>query len=377
VAKKKAATTRATKAAPAKKTTTKKSEPVRKATALTATESGILKQLHPDLQPKALEMRQDAISEISTQVGTRWKWGKYIDECSGEKKYGEGQVALLSEFLNMPARRLYELRKFYQTYPTKKALATVESIRRPDSKPLTWSVILEVLIADLEDDERLSFLEEAAVELMTGPQLRKHINDSLRKSNPSRKAAGQPTAEKVLKDANKEAEKNSERDEDFTDTLENRLLKGNSEDFTDEIMQELESTKVAIQEMVERLQTQLEVVNQCIARGEELRAESAELDDYEEDEEDEEEELVDESGDEEEEDDGYEYEYEDAEEEEEDDEEDVEYDSEEEVVAEDETEQEEEEPEPEPVAKERPKATAARRKKIQKARSRRGSSSPA
>jgi len=241
-------------------------------------ERELLQQLHKDLQPKALEMRDDEIAELSGETANRWKWGKYVDEAFDEKKYGENQVETLAEFLGKRPEALWEVRKFYRTYGSENQLGQVLKIRKADGRPLPWTVIVEVLRKDLKDSERKSWLEKAARNDWDYRTLRKEI---LAKVAPKDERERGTTPKKALRSAEKQATKFQDSSEEFDETLEEKLLKGNADDFTDDVMRQLETTRTSLLEMRGTIELHLGLVDECLARGRRLRGEAGEAADEE------------------------------------------------------------------------------------------------
>lgn len=257
-----------------RKKTKKVSRAANNAGDLSKAERDALNQLHADLRPKALEMREDEIQELSGETANRWKWGKYVDQAFDEKKYGENQVETLAEFLNKRPEALWEVRKFYRTYNTENDLAEVLKIRRSDGRPLPWTVIVEVLRKDLKESERASWLQKAAKNDWDYRTLRKEI---LAKVSPKQKQDGGTTPKKALRTAEKQASKFTEQSEDFDATLEEKLIKGNADDFTDDVMQQLQSTRTSLLEMRGTIDLHLQLVDECLERGQRLRGEADNL----------------------------------------------------------------------------------------------------
>ena len=254
-------------------TTVKKTRsPLAKAsTELSKHERELLKELHQDLRPLAMEMRQDEIDEVSGEVYHRWQWGKNVDEAFDEKKYGENQIAKMAEFLGKRTELLWEVRKFYRAYLDKAQLDEMLALRREDSRPLGWSVIGETLRRDLTDSARKRWLVRAAKKNMDYRTLRKAITAELKKED-NRPRGTTPAG--ALKTTTKQATKFQNNSQEFGTTLEERLLKGNAADFTDDVMTELETTRTSLLEMQSTIEIHLELVNSCIARGNELRGQA-------------------------------------------------------------------------------------------------------
>lgn len=230
----------------------------------------ILQQLHRALQPRALEMLEDERKEVGGELQNRWKWGKYVDEAFDEKRYGEGQVVLLAEFLGKSPEVLWQYRKFYRTYPTQEKLSRLLKLRRKDGKPLQWAVLREVLRKDFDASDRNAWLRRALADNWSHRELRKQIAQSMRTEE---QAPSLPTPRRVLRGVARDAERVRDGADIFDQTLEQRLINGNAEDFTDEVMQQLETTRAALLELQETVRLHLELVENCLERGRLLRQE--------------------------------------------------------------------------------------------------------
>lgn len=236
---------------------------------LTRRERDALNKLHSQLRPVALEMRQDEIDEVSGEVSHRWKWGRTVHDAMDEKVYGEGQVELMAEFLGKRPEALWEVRKFYRCYPDQAQLSALLKIQREDGRPLSWSVICEVLRREFTDKQRVSWLQRAAKGNWDYRTLRAAI---LAKLSPKDDGADRGvTPKRALSTAAKQAEKFDDKAAEFDETLEEKLIKGNAEDFTDDVMAQLETTREALLEMRNSIDTHLQLVDRCRERGQELR----------------------------------------------------------------------------------------------------------
>ena len=240
---------------------------------LSREEQKIFRQLHKALQPKALEMLEDERREVGGEIQHRWKWGRYVDEAFDEKRYGEGQVLLLAEFLGKSPEVLWQFRKFYRAYPTKEKLDRLLVMRRRDGKPLQWAVLREVLRKDFDSRARNAWLQQALSGNWSHRELRKRIAEELRQDATPESL---PTPNRVLRGVVREADRVRDGADQFDQTLEQRLINGNAEDFTDEVMQQLETTRASLLELQETVRLHLELVENCLERGRILRREQEE-----------------------------------------------------------------------------------------------------
>jgi hypothetical protein len=238
---------------------------------LTREEKEVLSHLHKEVQAHALEMRHDEINEISGQIENRWKWGNYVDDAFDEKKYGENQVELLATFLGKRPEVLWEVRRFYRAFDRKQVKQLI-NLRRENGRPLPWAVILETLRRQFGARERQRWLKKAAAENMDHRTLRKAINETLQ---PEDNVSRGKTAKSALNTATRQAERFQQSSAEFDETLEAKLLKGNADDFTDEVMERLQTTRSSLLEMRATIDLHLQLVDDCLTRGSRLREEQA------------------------------------------------------------------------------------------------------
>lgn len=245
-----------------------------KTTPMSAQQRQVLKTIHRELQPKAVEMREDELGEISGQLEHRHKWGAYIEEFMDEKRYGDSQIERLAEFLGKRPDTLWEVRRFYRTYPAKKHIESLLKMRRQDGKPLSWSVLREVLRADFESQERQQWLEHACRSNMDARDMRKAVLEAKGKATKAGKKSRTPA--QAMNSWSKRANQYHEGSEGLTDVLTERLINGNADDFTDDVMAQLAATRQALLDMREELDQHLALVEECEERGRLLRSGGAE-----------------------------------------------------------------------------------------------------
>jgi hypothetical protein len=101
--------------------------------------------------------------EHSTNAMSSWLRGKFASVAASKKEWGDGVVAKLAEDLKMSRSLLYDMRRFYDAYPTVQAVASMRNI--------PWSGI-RMLLSVGDAEQRDALAERARASDMTTEEIK-------------------------------------------------------------------------------------------------------------------------------------------------------------------------------------------------------------